>query len=580
MKLLIHILFLYTFLFAQFVESSYILFDGNKHLIKFNGNPRTSKLVTNNAIDFDGIDDIGKILDLSLLYSKGFTISFWVKPLGFIIDGDEDSYLLCNAYKDGNVYWALKLTNQTAGSAKICFSFASLDSYYEVKSQTDISLNQMYHVTCVYAKNKISIYIDGKKDAAKNIKDFDFGEENLELTVGAGVFIPKEKNIPVWVKDIPCAERENIVYGYFNGIIDDIKIFNKILDDDEIIKNYKTITNTIENQKVKIIVHEPTSTRGLRLLKGKLTVKGEVTPANVAKKVVINDKIVTNYDGKYFSQDLLLTKDINKIHIQALDKNNNILDEISFEYVIEDEKKITQKQSYYALIIGCQNYKDKKIDKLDYPIKNGNELLEVLSKYYNFDISKAVFLKDATYDEIIKNLDKLNKNVTPNDNLLIFFAGHGIYDKNQDQGYWLSIDANLESRSKWISNAIIKDYLKGNKANSILVISDACFSGALIKTRSISSSSKYIEEMTKNKSRKALTSGVLSVVPDKSVFMEYLLKELKTNNDLYLPAEVLYFRIKEKVVNNSPISQIPMYGEIYNTGDEGGDFVFIKKFAK
>jgi len=53
-------------------------------------------------------------------------------------------------------------------------------------------------------------------------------------------------------------------------------------------------------------------------------------------------------------------------------------------------------------------------------------------------------------------------------------------------------------------------------------------------------------------SRKALTSGTLKEVPDKSVFIEYLIKRLDENNRKYLPSEQLYSSLKDAVMNNSP----------------------------
>lgn len=72
-----------------------------------------------------------------------------------------------------------------------------------------------------------------------------------------------------------------------------------------------------------------------------------------------------------------------------------------------------------------------------------------------------------------------------------------------------------------------------------------------------------------------MTSGTLQEVPDKSVFLLYLNKRLKENTQPYLSAEELFSSFKIAVLNNSP--NVPQYGEIKDTGDEGGDFVFVKK---
>jgi hypothetical protein len=72
-----------------------------------------------------------------------------------------------------------------------------------------------------------------------------------------------------------------------------------------------------------------------------------------------------------------------------------------------------------------------------------------------------------------------------------------------------------------------------------------------------------------------MTSGNLLEVPDESIFIQYLVKKLWENKEKFLPAEILYGKIKEAVVNNSTTN--PQYGTIQNIGDEGGDFIFIKR---
>jgi len=66
-------------------------------------------------------------------------------------------------------------------------------------------------------------------------------------------------------------------------------------------------------------------------------------------------------------------------------------------------------------------------------------------------------------------------------------------------------------------------------------------------------------------------------VPDRSVFVEYLLKRLTENNEPYMSSEQLFSSLRQAVINNSPNAQVPQFGEIRETGDEGGDFVFVKK---
>ena len=70
-----------------------------------------------------------------------------------------------------------------------------------------------------------------------------------------------------------------------------------------------------------------------------------------------------------------------------------------------------------------------------------------------------------------------------------------------------------------------------------------------------------------------MTSGSLSEVPDQSVFSELLVAELQNNTLHRLTASQLFESFKPEAVSRSSI--IPQFGTLKNTGDEGGDFVFI-----
>ena len=67
----------------------------------------------------------------------------------------------------------------------------------------------------------------------------------------------------------------------------------------------------------------------------------------------------------------------------------------------------------------------------------------------------------------------------------------------------------------------------------------------------------------------------LTEVPDKSSFAKYLIQQLDRNKEQYFSAERLYSTIRPAVISNS--EAIPQYGEIRNVGDQGGDFIFIRK---
>jgi hypothetical protein len=69
-------------------------------------------------------------------------------------------------------------------------------------------------------------------------------------------------------------------------------------------------------------------------------------------------------------------------------------------------------------------------------------------------------------------------------------------------------------------------------------------------------------------------------VPDRSVFISTLVQRLLDNQEPYITAEEIFTGLKRQVIDNSPNAQVPQYGEVGQTGEEGGEFIFIRKTSK
>lgn len=232
----------------------------------------------------------------------------------------------------------------------------------------------------------------------------------------------------------------------------------------------------------------------------------------------------------------------------------------------------------YALIIGVNQYQDNNMNDLDQPVADARKLYNVLVQKYTFEPANVTFLQDPTKHDITISLEKFYERLTPEDNLLVFYAGHGYWDERFQQGYWLAADASRENRGTWLSNGTIRDYIRAIPSKHILLITDACFGGGIFKSRAaFANSSTAIEQLYRFPSRKAMTSGAMSEVPDQSVFIEYLVKRLEQNTEPYLSSEQLFASFKIAVINNSANAQVPQFGEIRETGDEGGDYIFVRR---
>jgi tetratricopeptide (TPR) repeat protein len=231
--------------------------------------------------------------------------------------------------------------------------------------------------------------------------------------------------------------------------------------------------------------------------------------------------------------------------------------------------------SYHALLIGENDYTDLGINDLTRPIDDAKRLRNVLVTNYTFNPADVVLMENPTKGQILEKLVYYQERLKESDHLLIFYSGHG--ELKDNIGYWLPSDSKLDNRLNWLSNSEISDYIKAFKSRHTFVIADACFSGSIFTGGYKDIQNFACEEMEKLPSRRALTSGAKSKVPNESVFLDYLVKKLNENTSTCLSAENLYLQIKEPVIYNSPNNQVPQFGVVPQSGDEGGNFIFKHK---
>jgi len=229
---------------------------------------------------------------------------------------------------------------------------------------------------------------------------------------------------------------------------------------------------------------------------------------------------------------------------------------------------------FYALIIGINDYSDPQINTLDYCVRDAGLLYNTLTTKYTFEPEDVRLLRNATYGDVVNALDYYAKTVTPIDNFLIFYAGHGVWNETSEIGFWLPNDAQKNSTRNWFRNSTLRDYLREINSKHTLLITDACFGGAIFKSRAaFMDASVAINKLYELPSRKAMTSGTLTEVPDQSAFVKYLIDRLENNYERYLPSEQLFSNFRIAVINNSRV--LPQFGVVQDVGDEGGDFIFI-----
>ena len=237
---------------------------------------------------------------------------------------------------------------------------------------------------------------------------------------------------------------------------------------------------------------------------------------------------------------------------------------------------------YKALIIGINEYKDPKISDLKTAVNDANSMAKLLGERYGFNDIKLLLDHEATKGSIFRALRKLVSSTKPDDSVLIYYAGHGDLDSLTNDGWWIPSDAKGGDPVTYLDNVMIQKYIKNMNARHVLVISDSCYSGTLFgEARAIPPiiDDKYYLNLYNEKSRWGMTSGNKTPVADDgtgghSVFAYQLLKELRESDNPYISAQELYTRIAPIISNNS--EQTPLCRPIRNTGDQGGEFVFVR----
>jgi hypothetical protein len=242
---------------------------------------------------------------------------------------------------------------------------------------------------------------------------------------------------------------------------------------------------------------------------------------------------------------------------------------------------------YHALIIANQNY--RHWPKLNNPVNDAQDLKRMLEQRYDFQVT---LLLDATRRDMFAAFNALRARLKPEDNLLVFYAGHGDVDESNQRGYWVPVDGERENRSNWMSVVDVTDQINALGVRQVLVIADSCYSGTMARTALPVADADLVGErhwdalraISQLRARVALTSGGLEPVVDggagrNSLFASSLLDVLAAVRE---PIETrrlfdsLSARFSLRAMRLK-VQQKPQYAPIRFAGHEAGDFIFVPK---
>jgi hypothetical protein len=316
----------------------------------------------------------------------------------------------------------------------------------------------------------------------------------------------------------------------------------------------------------------------VRIYKDLVEIKGTLMDESGIRGLKVNGIEVPIKENNNFVIIQPLSMGDNSVVIEAKDVNDNIsIKRFTVQRKnMEGETYDVTKARNFLFVVGINDY--EHWPKLNNAVKDANDITSTLLKQYSFDFGNVTLLKNeqATRSNIYKSLRSLIEQVTPQDNLLIYFSGHGYFDGVLNEGYWIPVDAKVNNSGDYLSNSDILKLIGNIDSQHTFLIADACFSGSLFSD----SKRGYAENVEKFKSRWGLASGRLEVVSDgeigkNSPFATATITFLNDNTKDKLAISELIQYVKMKVAETS--DQTPLGNPLKATGDEGGEMVLYKK---
>lgn len=235
---------------------------------------------------------------------------------------------------------------------------------------------------------------------------------------------------------------------------------------------------------------------------------------------------------------------------------------------------------YYALVIGNSNY--RFVSPLNTAGEDARAVGAVLSERYGFE---TTILLDADGQQLTSALDSFMRETDENSNLLVYYAGHGSYDREADKCYWLPVDARPGDKAGWVGADYVTAKARGIPARHVLIVSDSCYSGTIYRAAGAAASTplgrdKFIEKVSERKSRTLMESGANEPVEDAggshSVFATALLRGLnEMGPESFTAMELFRDYVLESVAGKA--NQTPEYSALKNSGHDGGEFIFVPK---
>lgn len=330
---------------------------------------------------------------------------------------------------------------------------------------------------------------------------------------------------------------------------------------------------------------------------GKLRVSASI----VSRKLIKKATLVISLGDNQISTSLKTDQSGFRINV---DKEINLLDGVNELILTVENEDGLQSQTKRTVHVGLTLLADaSKMDRTDRvlifatdrydnwsplvnPIFDGRTIGKILKEQYGFQVE---IVENPTQAQVLDKLaEYASKKYKPLDQLMIFFAGHGVYNETLKEGFVVTRESlpSDPGGSSFLRHSTIRSTLDKNPCEHVLLVMDVCFGGSFDEVAGLrnaeadiyqdASQAEIIARKLQYKTRKYLTSGGKEYVSDgvagkHSPFAKRLIESLLTRggNDGMLTISELFSAIEVS-------KTAPKWGS-FGTDKNGSEFIFVVK---
>ena len=331
--------------------------------------------------------------------------------------------------------------------------------------------------------------------------------------------------------------------------------------------------------EIRVLMPVPNRTRGLQreihINAEVVTVSGTASdPSGVSGVSVQGAK--AQRTGEHFTAEVQLTRGDNLIRITAMDMFGNASEK---EITVYHSQYVREGKDY-ALLFAVEDY--AYWPELHNPVSDAESIQRDLEELYGF---QTELIKNPTWANVFETFRRYaGMDYSDDDQLFIFFAGHGYFDETFKSGYLVARDTRKpeddSGMQSYVSHSVIRDIIDRMSCKHIFLVLDTCYSGTfdrLIAMRggvSETLSERLTETDVQRKfqytTRWYLTSGGNELVYDDSPFVHQFLEALRSQggvDNILTKDEILSY--VQRLVSPKPCASG------FGIDEPGSDFLFF-----